>query len=1377
MDITPTSLEELSPEQRRLLVGWLTDFDRDWRPDLLASRVRALPASGSLRYQALLGMVRIDLVRQWQQGNRRQVEDYLKWHLELGTPNTVPLDLIWAEVEAHRQAGSPIVWDSFYRRFPTKAKELRKRVSAGGPTAQHRNTDGGSPGPFRTQVDDSSMGETVQPSAPGSQAAPIASRSAAGGQGTRFGRYQLLRELGRGAMGTVYLAHDPQLDRRVALKIPHFQAGDDPEALARFYREARAVAGIDHPNLCHIFDVGEVDGVPYFTMAYIEGQSLAKYLQQHNPFDQRRAAQIVYDLARALAEAHAVGVIHRDLKPSNIMMNQRGEPVIMDFGLARRCNQDEALTHQGDALGTPAYMPPEQVIGDLALIGPCSDIYSLGVVLYELLTRRVPFRGTFGQVMNMILKDEPLPPREYRPDVDPQLEAICQRAVAKKVADRFATMKDFAAALESCRTESREQSETREIPQDGERQDGRRHSRTGSRVALAMLVLTMAVAVGVGARILLSDHEPQPQKVAVAIRSTPPGARVFVDNVLQSIRTDGTLQLTAGDHIVKVELDRYRSAQKTIHVGDAGETIDFPLQKLSDEATLRTVEIRSDPDGADVIFGDTPSGKKTNKATFRLEPGWHEFRLVRENYEPRKVKLEVTAGQDTQVETYRLVPIKPVVLSLEVVSKPAGAKVYIDDAFKGKTNDRFPIAPGKHVIRLELEGHKAELRKVVVASGEEPSPLQITLVPIRYTVQFTSKPAGADVFVDKLPPRQTPADLDLAPGPHKVKFVKAGYEVAERDFVVEGAVLQPINEVLKLLKGEQFYLLIGVNMPGKGLPGFVHAEADVAELGRVLVAAGCKQDHVIVLTRTLGERNPAARPTAANIRKRLAKLADGLTPGDSLTVALVGHHLRPDGQGEIFFAPSGAVLEDKKTLIPLQEVYDLLGRCKAQRKLLLLDGWRLDGSLDPPGAAGKVCHTRPEEAPHPEGLTVFSSCSPGESGFEDLRERHGLFFRALIRGLEGEADPDGGPQITLAALADYVRKATDERARKEHKGRQRPNIEGDKTGLGKAFLTVPPALAAYRRGRADLERGEVDLALAALNEAQRLDATFAETYVRRAEAYFAKGKYAEAIKDCQQALRLAPGNATALTNQADAHVKLGEFGQALECHDLAIGLDPASARAYNGRGVAYLTKADQAKAKPAAAAEDYDNAAEDFRKALDLNPTLPWPHHNLGVIYLNRSETKRAIEEFQKAAELDPSEARHHTSLGGAYRQAKDYKAAVASYTEAIRLDKKSAVAWQGRAIAYVALKKYDLAIDDYSEAIGLLPGKKVLWLGRGMARHERKMFEQAVADFTEAIRIDPNYGKAYCERARARLAMPGGDRDLAKKDQETARFLGADCP
>lgn len=264
--------------------------------------------------------------------------------------------------------------------------------------------------------------------------------------GAVFGRYQLIRLLGQGGMGAVHLAHDSLLQREVALKIPRF-ADDAPIHRERFLREARSAALLTHPNICPVYDVGEIDGQPYLTMAYVEGLSLAERLRE-GPLDPHEAARLVAAVAQAMQHAHEHGILHRDLKPGNVLLNRAGEPVVMDFGLAFRFDADtsERLTEQGLVVGTPAYMPPEQVNGQA--LGPAADIYGLGVVLYQLLTGKLPFEGPLGKLLAQIESAAPPPPSQHRPGLEPALEAICLRALAKRPADRFQDMAEFAQALD-----------------------------------------------------------------------------------------------------------------------------------------------------------------------------------------------------------------------------------------------------------------------------------------------------------------------------------------------------------------------------------------------------------------------------------------------------------------------------------------------------------------------------------------------------------------------------------------------------------------------------------------------------------------------------------------------------------------------------------------------------------------------------------------------------------------------------------------------------------------------------------------------------------------------------------------------------------------
>jgi serine/threonine protein kinase len=261
-------------------------------------------------------------------------------------------------------------------------------------------------------------------------------------------RYQIARLLGSGGMGTVYEARDNALGRRVALKIPHAHLMG-PSQRTRFRREAQASARIWHPNICPIFDIGEVDSRLYITMAYLEGRPLGSLVHEGEPVGMALAMRLVRTMAHALQTAHDAGVLHLDLKPANVMVGANHNPIIMDFGLSRLvADGDDSLTLDAGLLGTPAYMAPEQIASQPEAISAVTDIYGLGVIFYELLTGRPPFRGSVLSVMAQAQADQVPPPRTICPTLDERVADVCLRMLAKSPGDRPRSMNEVVDLLE-----------------------------------------------------------------------------------------------------------------------------------------------------------------------------------------------------------------------------------------------------------------------------------------------------------------------------------------------------------------------------------------------------------------------------------------------------------------------------------------------------------------------------------------------------------------------------------------------------------------------------------------------------------------------------------------------------------------------------------------------------------------------------------------------------------------------------------------------------------------------------------------------------------------------------------------------------------------
>ena len=589
----------------------------------------------------------------------------------------------------------------------------------------------------------------------------------------KIGRYEIVGELGKGAMGIVYKALDPMIGRTVAMKTMRVDVHgmEADEMLKRFQNEARAAGVLQHPNIVTIYDAGEQDGMFYIAMEYIEGVTLHSLILQNRVLPVEQIIDYSRQICAGLDQAHAHGVIHRDVKPANIMIMPDGLVKIMDFGIAKAGG---GLTSAGQVLGTPNYMSPEQVKG--RTLDGRSDLFSFGVMLYEMVTGEKPFTGqNVTTIIYKIVNENPIAPRELDVTIHPGLSSVITKALSKSPDERYQKGADLVKDLANYKTFGSGDASGKmsaapaasELPGDASDKTVVFDSGSMAKASSGSMAAQSAPAAAAAAA--------APSPAAKAIDSTVGMAKKKVAPAVAAAQKDPKKAMLAGVVLLVVialiggvMYMRHRSAEQRAAAEEAQRQAD--AQKIAQETQAHVNQtIQNAP--APPVTEPTPDAASTKPAETAKQPA---AKTTKPAAQPTKTATSTPAPAPTQSQP------APTTGELQVSSSPSGAQVQIDGSTQQNSPFTFKnLTPGQHTVVVSKPGFSTETRKIDVAVGKTtPLVVNLNAVPTA-TITAASEPAGAKILVDgKDTGKVTPATFTVDPGDHKLILRKDGFKDA-----------------------------------------------------------------------------------------------------------------------------------------------------------------------------------------------------------------------------------------------------------------------------------------------------------------------------------------------------------------------------------------------------------------------------------------------------------------------------------------------------------------------------------------------------------------------------------------------------------------------
>ena len=581
-----------------------------------------------------------------------------------------------------------------------------------------------------------------------------------------IGRYRLLGELGRGAMGVVYRAEDPNIGRTVALKTQRLdvQGEEQQELLRRLRQEARSAGVLNHPNIVTIYDAGEQDALFYIAMEYIEGTTLQSMLTGGHPLPVDQVVEVARQVCAGLDYAHARQIVHRDIKPANIMITPEGAAKIMDFGIAKT---GTGMTSAGQVLGTPSYMSPEQVKGK-PLDGR-SDLFSVGVILYEAVTGQKPFTGdNITTIVYKIVNEEPVPPRELDLSVHPGLNQVITRALCKNLDQRYQRGWDLARDLMNYKSLAGSGA----TASDSDRTVALTAEQLQEQAAAAaMPPAEKSAAMAAGEIASGAAAAPAAEKSAGSA-AMPPLAAIQKP---PAVPTSSKILLGAVALLLVIVGVESRAVWRARHAPTSTVVAEKSVAPAAAPPSAATTAPSTPNTGATAAGSTQPPAGAAAATAAKPSPA-----------NPKKSRVK-----DSEIATDTVTiasPAAPAAVTgqLRILSVPLGAAVNVDGKAQGSTPITLPeMSPGVHTVTLTKAGYRAETRNIDVERGKRAQ-ISAVLVSSLANITVNSTPAGASVLVDGTETgKLTPAQVQVPEGSHKITLKMQGWRNAETNVTLK----------------------------------------------------------------------------------------------------------------------------------------------------------------------------------------------------------------------------------------------------------------------------------------------------------------------------------------------------------------------------------------------------------------------------------------------------------------------------------------------------------------------------------------------------------------------------------------------------------------